>query len=140
MSLSTFDSLFKSDEDKSKNGVPIEFGFNSKNEKVTLFIAEAGNPNHEKAQRKYAKALENSRKNKELYNEIICKIVAESILLKWEGVLDNDGEPMEATFETKFDALKRLRKLFLAVLDAASDASNFSIEDAAAAEAESEKN
>jgi len=140
MTLSTFDSLFKSDDEKSKNGVPIEYGFNSKNEKVILYIAEAGNPNHEKAQRKYAKALENSRKNKDLYNEIICKIVAESILLRWEGVLDGDGEPIESTYENKFDALKRLRKLFLAVLDSASDTSNFSIEDAAAAEAETEKN
>lgn len=140
MSLSTFDSLFKSDDDKAKNGVPVEFGFNSKNEKVTLYIAEAGNPNHEKAQRKYAKALENSRKNKDLYNEIICKIVADSILLRWEGVLDEAGVVVEPTYENKFNALKQLRKLFLAVLDAASDATNFSVEDAAMAEAETEKN
>lgn len=140
MKLSTFDSLFKSDDEKAKNGIPIEFGYNSKKERVVLYIAEAGNPNHEKAQRKYAKALENSRKHKDLYNEIICKIVAESILLDWEGVLDDAGNPIEPTFDKKFDALRSLRKLFLAVLDAASDATNFSIEGASDAESETEKN
>ena len=41
MGLGTLDKLFAMDEDKAKNGIPVEFGFNEKDEPVvTLSTAE----------------------------------------------------------------------------------------------------
>ena len=139
MSLNSFDSLFKSDDEKAKNGVPIPMGMNAKNENITIWVAEAGNPNHEKCQRKYSKQLEHTRKNRKAHDEVIAKIVAESILVKWEGFLDDNGAPIEPTVENKTKMLRDYKKFMTAVLEAAGDYDNYSIVDPDA-EKETEKN
>lgn len=123
--MNTLDNLFKSDDKKSVQGVPIVVGTNHKNEDVTFFIAEIGNPNHEKVQRRYSKQLERYRKNENLQQQIIAKIVAESILIDWEGVIDEDGEPISATLDNKITALTKYRKLFIEVMKEADDPANF---------------
>lgn len=118
---STFDDLFTSRLEIA----PLYMGYNSKDEEITFFVKETGNKDHEKVQRKYAKMLERSRKNQKRHRAIMAKIVAESILDSWKGVLDKKGNEIEPTTENKIEALVRFKKLFFEVLDFASDATNF---------------
>lgn len=131
---STFDELFKTDKETTR----LSVGFNAKDEEVFLVVAEAGSPSHKKAQRKYTKALEASRRNEKKQNRIMARICAESILVDWENVLDEKGKPIEATVENKIDMLTQYERLMLAVIDTATEFSNFKNDPEA--EAETEKN
>ncbi|RLD57849.1 MAG: hypothetical protein DRI97_04450 [Bacteroidetes bacterium] len=104
---------------------PLYMGYNSKDEEIVIYVKETGNPQHEKTQRKYGKLLEKSRKNRKRHRAIMAKIVAESIIDTWKGVLDKEGNVIEPTLENKVDALVSFKKLFFEVLDFASDSSNY---------------
>jgi len=114
-----------SDPDKSLNGIEIPVGLNQKGEKVIFWIAEAGNENHEKVQQKYSEELELTRHNDDLYQEVILKIIAESILVSWSGVIDNKGKAIKPTVENKIESLTKYNKLYHKVMQIASDESKF---------------
>jgi len=118
---STFAKLFTSKIEVA----PLYMGYNSKDEEIVIYVKETGNPQHEKTQRKYGKLLEKSRKNRKRHRAIMAKIVAESIIDTWKGVLDKEGNVIEPTLENKVDALVSFKKLFFEVLDFASDSSNY---------------
>lgn len=124
----TFIDLFKTDDNLAENGVKVPVGYNSKGKEVIFTVAEAGNPKHEAVQRRYAKALESTRRNPDRHRAVLCKVVAESILLDWEGVLDEDGNERECTLENRIEALITYKKLFYAVMDAAADEGNFKLQ------------
>ena len=123
--MSTFDELFMSDPDKSLNGIEVPVGLNQKGDKVIFWIAEAGNENHEKVQQKYSEELELTRHNDDLYQEVILKIIAESILVSWSGVIDNKGKAIKPTVENKIESLTKYNKLYHKVMQIASDESKF---------------
>lgn len=125
MKIKSFEEIYKVDEDKSKNGVPVEFGFNDKEEMMVLTIAEMGNSKNQKIMRKYDKALESSRHNKKRRNLIWAKILAQSILIDWKGILDEDGNEVEATEENKIAALIKYDRLFSDILEKSQDADRF---------------
>jgi hypothetical protein len=124
----TFIELFKTDDDLAEKGVWIPMGYNSKNKEVSMLIAEAGNPKHEAVQRRYAKQLESTRRNPERHRIVLCKIIAESILLDWKGILTKNGKERECTIENRIEALITYKKLFYAVMDAAADEGNFKLQ------------
>lgn len=125
MTKSTFDELFLSDKDKSENGVERMIGVNAKDEDVVLIIAEAGSERHSKAQRKYSKQLELTRKRPKAREKVQAQIIAESILVGWRGVLDENKNEIEPTVENKIEFLMKYNKLFYAVLDVANDSENY---------------
>jgi len=127
--MNTFDDLFVSDQNKANNGIPITVGYNKKDEPVIFWIAEAGCPGHEKAQRKYAKELEVSRRNSKHMERLMATVIAEGILKKWKGVMDVDGNYTEPTVENKVAALLKYKKLYLQVLQEANDLENYRNED-----------
>jgi hypothetical protein len=129
MALSTLDNLFGSDEKKANEGVPIEMGYNSKGEEVIFWIAEINSKKHTAAQRKYEKALAKTRKSEKMRQKVLCKVVAEGILLKWQGMLDSDGKPIEDSIENKARLLDEYPKLFNAVMEEAMNDDNYAIED-----------
>ena len=138
---STFDEVYKSDEDKAVNGIRIVIGTNPRGGDVAFWIAEVNNPDHEKAQRKRSKRLERTRKRNQ-QKQITCEIVAEGILKNWEGVLDSDGNEMPPTLENKTKALVKYPKLFADVMDVATDPQFYAEDevDPEEAEADTEKN
>ena len=121
MTKSTFDSLFATNED----GVEIFMGTNADQSDIYFTIVESGNPKHEKAQRKYAKQLEAARKNPKKDHYLMAKIMAESIVIGWRGVKDDDGNELACTMENKIDAFNKYKKLFYAVLKEATNEENF---------------
>jgi peroxiredoxin family protein len=137
----TFDDIFSFDKDKAETGVPIIVGVNQKGDDVTIYVAMAGSERHEKTQRKYSKQLERARRNDKLTRKIMAKIVAQSLLIGWDGVLDKDGTAVEATTENKIKALMEHKQLYMSVLEAAMDEANFAEEgEDLGAEEDTEKN
>ena len=125
--LSTFDDLFGADEDRNTDGVWIQIGFNRSNEPIKIRVAEAGNPKHLEATRKYERAMESCRHDRDKRRIINAKIVAESILIDWVEIIDKKGKPVEASKESKIEALMHSRQFFGEVLEAAQDRSNFTV-------------
>lgn len=133
-----FDSLeeiYKTDKKLVQEGAPITVGMNTLDKPIIMYVAEAGNPKHKKAQRKYDRALEVARNNPERRKLLMAKIVAEGILMGWEGVLDSKNKEVEATLDNKIQALLKYDKLNVEVMDAATDIENYR-----PAEEETEKN
>jgi hypothetical protein len=136
----SFEEIYKVDENKQVNGVDVEFGLNKKNDPITMIVAEIGNPNNRKVMRKYEKALETSRNNKKKRSHIWAKIVAESILIGWRGVLDSKGKEVKPTLDNKVASLVKYEKLFVDIMEAAQDGERFRPDDDINASEESEKN
>jgi len=140
MKFESLDEMYKTDEDKSVNGVPITVGINIKDDPIIMVVAEAGSPHHRKIQRKYDKALETSRRNSEKRRLVLSKIVAESLLKGWSGVLDSKGKEVPYTVENGIEALMKYEKLSFEVMEAATDPENFRPDDEIEAEEDTEKN
>jgi hypothetical protein len=129
MTKSTFDDLFGSDETKSKDGVPIPMGYNAKDEEVIFWIAAVNNPKHTAAQRGHSKMLEATRRNSKRHDAVLAKVVATGILLKWQGVLDENGEVFEDTVKNKTKQLIKYPRLFQAVMEESMNEDNYMLED-----------
>lgn len=119
--VSTFDKLYETELETAEMFV----GPNDKDEEVVFIVSQIGSKEHDKAQRKYSKQLERSRKNPKRHQEIMAKIAAISLLKDWRGVLDENGDPVEATPQNRYEALKKYRRLLFDVIDFASDPNNF---------------
>ena len=125
MGIATFEDIYAYDKDKAEVGVPAIIGVNKDGGDVTIFVAMAGSERHEKVQRKYSKQLERARRNEKLTRKIMAKIVAQSLLINWAGVLDENGDEIEATTENKIQALMDHKQLYMSVLEASMDEANF---------------
>ncbi len=144
MAKNTFDDLFGSDKKKAAEGVAVPVGYNEKEEEVILWIAEVNNPRHLAAQRKHQKMLEATRRNTKRHDAVLAKVVAEGILIKWQGMLDRKLNPIEPTTDNKAKMLVKYPKLFQAVMSESMNEDNFAIADdlpsAKEAEQDTEKN
>jgi hypothetical protein len=118
---STFEQLYTTNED----GVNVPMGINANGDEIIFKLRESGCKQHEKVQRKYQKSLSLARKNPDKEHEILCRIVAEAIIVDWKGVLNEKGKPIACTFDEKFENLKKYKKLFYEVLSQSSNEENF---------------
>jgi hypothetical protein len=117
--FATLEDIYEVDEEKAIDGVWIEWGMNAKDEPIRLLIGEVNNKKHQKARRRYEKALETSRKNKKRYEFIMAKVLAEGLLFDWEGILDSNGKAVPASMDAKVAALVKYEPLFFDVLKTA---------------------
>ena len=121
----SIDELYKTDETLVNEGAPITIGMNAKDEPIIMYVAEAGNPKHKKAQRKYDRQLELARNNPDRRRLLMAKIVAESILVNWEGVLDSKNKEVKYTVKNGIDAILKYDKLNIEIMEAATDIENY---------------
>lgn len=93
MSLS---QQFKSDEDKIKKGVPVQYAANPDKTVPTFFIsrASAANKDYQKELRRTFKPHETAMRLKTLSDEkageLLRDVFAKTVLLGWENVLKSD--------------------------------------------------
>lgn len=140
MKFGSLEELYKTDEDKSSKGVPITVGMNEKDDPIIMIVAEAGSPLHKKVQRKYDRALESSRRNPEKRRMVMSKIIAESLLKDWSGVLDSNGNEIPYNSKTGLEALMKYEQLSIEIMEAATDIENFRPDDDVDSVEETEKN
>jgi hypothetical protein len=58
-------------------------------------------------------------------SEILCKALAETVIIRWEGVVDREGNPVEYSAAAAETLLKELPDLRDLVFDEAKRAANF---------------
>jgi hypothetical protein len=119
-----FKKIYKDQDILSSEGIEQVIGYNEKDEEMVLIVAQAGNPVHQKTQRKYARALEKARTSKKKQDKIYARIIGESILLGWRGILDTKGKPVDDKLENRIEALAN-KELMNEVLDIAMERTNF---------------
>lgn len=98
---------------------------NHNGDPIVFTVGRTGRPDHEKIARRYSKQLERSRRNPDRHRKVLIEIAAKSILLDWEGLIDDEGKKVPCNEATRIDVLTRYQDLFSLVLETASDASFF---------------
>ena len=83
---------------------------------------------HERFQRKYGKLLRRNRLSDEVTHRELAKIVAETVLLDWEGV-ESDGEPVPFSPETAQSLLDELEPLTMEIMEVSIDLGNERVEE-----------
>jgi len=139
MDFKSLEENYQTDEKKSTEGIEIVVGINALEQPITMIVAQAGNPKHREIQRKYEAALERARKSEKKRTLVMAKITAESILKNWHGVLDSEKNEIPYTVDVGTEALIRYEQLFLEILEASNNPSNFGLEEIEEIE-ETEKN
>lgn len=123
--VNVLNKIYNIDQEKSVQGIEHIMGYNDLDEPMVLVIAEAGNPDHSKAQRKYAKAIEKVRRDSPRARQLWARVVAEGILKSWSGILDEDGNEVEPSMENRVAALAGNERFFTEVLSVANEESHY---------------
>jgi len=129
MNINSFEELYAKDESKSEAGVPMDVGVNTKGTPIIFTVAEMGNTKNERTMRRFEKALESARRDKKRRRSVWAKILSESVLLTWSGVLDSKGEEVPATVANKIAALEKYERLFTDVMEFSQNPENYRPDD-----------
>lgn len=117
---------FKTDESVEQGGVEIDYG-----EGVKIKVARAGGANKryvkclELMHRKYRKQIQLEILSNDLANQLLIKAYAEGVVIGWEGVTDEAGEPMPFSVENCVKLFTDLPDLFADVKEVAGGAAAF---------------
>jgi len=121
MKIGSLENLYLVDEKKATDGIELELDLNEKEEPMVLIVAamHAKNPLWEKTLRKYEKPRERARHSKKKRTRVWARIIAESILKDWRGILDENGNEEPATLDSKIEALIKYPVLIDDVMETA---------------------
>jgi len=117
-------SELKSDKQAEIDGVWTDYapGFRVK-------IARMNNPEFEKALRRirrpYLRRMRRGEISEDVAEMIMRQAVAETILLGWEGLVDDDDKPIIYSKEKALELLSESREFFNEVFDMSRDAAIF---------------
>lgn len=112
-------NTFETNKDLEKDGILLDYGFNSKNEPVQIRIARAGGSNVrfaktlEQRMRPYKRAIANDTMDNKVAEKLLMEAYADAVILGWEGVEDRDGQPLEFTRDNVLKVLQDLPDLFV---------------------------
>lgn len=111
---------FKTDPSLETSGVDLNYGANESGEQIIIRIARAGGANkaYEKALankiRPIKRQIQTGTVAEATLKEIMREVYAETVILGWEGVEDENGDPLPFTSENA-------KKLFVDLPDLFSD-------------------
>ncbi len=120
---------FKTDSTVETEGVVLDYG-----DGVRIRVARAGGANKaylkaiERLSRKYRRQIQLDVLDEETARRLLREIYAETVVLGWEGVTDEAGEPMPFTRENCVKLLTDLPDLFADVQAQAANAALFKAE------------
>ena len=97
-------SQFKQDITKSEEGVKVDLG-----DGLTVIVARIGNKRYQdfirKATKPYQQAIRNKTLADSVFEKIMNEAMADSILLGWEGMEDDQGEVIKYSKEKALEIL-----------------------------------
>jgi len=123
--------LFATSEDLERGGVWIDYGT------FRVKVAYAGGANRrytkrmEEVTRPHRRAILNDAFSKEQQLELVKQVVADTVLLAWEGVED-DGQPVPFSPQAALALFTKYEKFFEDVMQQAQSFANFREEERAA--------
>lgn len=105
-------NMFKTDPEMEKGGVTIDYG------DFKFKIARAGGHNTaflramEREAKPYRRAIQNESITVDIAEEILRKVYADTVILGWEGMKDEQGKDLPFTKENCLKVLRDLPDLF----------------------------
>lgn len=111
-------SQFKTDENTEKKGIILEYGLNSKDEPIQIRIARAGGGNTafnklmEAKVKPFRRQIQNETIDNKQVEQIMREVYADTIVLGWDGVEDENNDPLEFTRENAIKLFTDLPDLF----------------------------
>ena len=124
-------ALFDEPNGEEKDGFILEICDGDVNIEFTL--ARAGGNNKKFATRlqalmkPYKFAIERGTMKDEVAEAIMCQVIAETLILDWEGVADRDGEVLEYSSDKAKELLLELPALRQMILEEAQNVANFHV-------------
>lgn len=117
-------SKFATDLELEESGVWVDIG-----EGARLRVARVGNPRYRKRLREllapHKRLVRIDKLPEDLSDELVIKAFAETILLDWEGLEDDNGEPIEYSVEHAIELLTGLRDFRMMVAEIANEQEAF---------------
>lgn len=116
---------FKTDTSLEKDGILLEYGKNSKGNPIAIRIARAGGANSQYTKRMEAKVkpyrrqIQNETIERALLEDIVKEVFAETVVLGWENVEDENGNDMSFSKENCIKLFTDLPDLFTDVQEQA---------------------
>lgn len=117
---------FSMDQSLEKKGILLEYGENSDGTMIALRIARAGGSNKryerrlEKAFKPYRRQIQAGTADEKVLRRALIEVFAETVVLGWENVHDENGEPLPFTKDNCVKLFNDLPDFFDDVRDAAS--------------------
>lgn len=130
-------SLYKSsqtDPNKEKDGVPLEYGLNSKKEPITFTVAREGGRNvqyqkvAEHIFKPFRRQIQHGQIDPEVLENLLAKVYAKAVVKGWSGVEDEHDEPLEFNEANVQKLLTDLPVVFDAIKEVARDYNQFLLE------------
>jgi hypothetical protein len=124
--MSSIYRKFKQDKAIERDGIELEYG-----DGAVFKIARAGGANKafktrmEQLQRKYKRQLHHGLLTEEQGRAILIAVYADTVILGWDGVTDEDDNPLDFTRENVVRVLSDLPDLFDDIRSQAEDAGLF---------------
>lgn len=111
-------SQFKTDPSVEKDGILVQYGNNSKGLLIQIRIARAGGNNvgfakaYEQKTKPYRRQIQNDTMDPKVAERIILEVYAETVVLGWEGVEDEEGNDLPFNKENCIKLFTDLPDLF----------------------------
>lgn len=122
-------SKFRTDRRAEEDGVWVDAG-----EGLQLRIARWGNPRYQEAMRRLGSPLLPQIKtgtiSEQASEEVLCKAMAETILLEWKNLQEEDGSEIKYSREKALELLRDVRDFRALVVDLSQNVNLFRAEQA----------
>lgn len=131
-------STFKTDANLEKSGVWLNYGPNAKGDPIRIKIARAGGANKAfgkavaNKSRPHRRKIETNTLDAETSDRLNLEVYAETVILGWENVEDENGKVMEFTKDNVIKLFTDLPDLFADVRLQAQEVAIFRGEEAEA--------
>jgi len=112
-------NTFETDKSLERDGIVLDYGFNSKNQPIQIRIARAGGANTkfakvlEQKMKPYKRAIANDTMDNKVAEKLLVEAYADAVILGWEGVEDREGSPLEYNRDNVVKVLTDLPDLFI---------------------------
>lgn len=130
-------SLYKdnqTDPNKERNGVPLEYGLNSKKEPVTFIVAREGGRNvqyqkvAEHIFKPFRRQIQHNQIDPDVLDGLLAQVYSKCVVKGWAGVEDENNEPLEFNEKNVVKLLTDLPVVFDAIKEVARDFNQFLLE------------
>lgn len=124
-------TTFKTDENLETSGVDLDYGMNSKGKPMLIKVARAGGSNKafQKAMaaktRPLQRQIQTNTASEEVLTKIIVEVYAETVILGWSGIEDQNDNEMEFSKANVIKLFTDLPDLFADVRQQAQEISIF---------------
>lgn len=122
---------FKTNDNLETQGILLEYGTNSQGNPICIRIARAGGANRafekliEAKVKPFRRQIQNDIMETALQEKIILEVYANTIILGWENVEDENGQPLEFSVPACIKLLTDLPDLFRDIQEQSQRASLF---------------